>query len=46
MFSAAMFAAGLFVGWFFLPAPQFAKDLRDWLIAKVPFLSPFQRADT
>ncbi len=36
---------GLMLGWFFLPAPAWAKRLRDYLIAKVPGLGHFTRRD-
>jgi hypothetical protein len=39
------FVLGLFIGWFFLPAPQIARDARDWLISKVPFLGTIAKPD-
>lgn len=32
---------GLFLGWFFLPTPQWATTTILWLVAKVPFLGKF-----
>ncbi len=39
------FAVGVFAGWFFLPTPQWAKNLLTELLAKVPFLSAFVKKD-
>lgn len=40
-----VFALGLFIGWFFLPAPQFAKNLRDKLLAKFPSLAKYAKGE-
>lgn len=36
---------GLFLGWFFLPTPAWAKALLAKLLAKFPFLAPFVKKD-
>jgi hypothetical protein len=38
-------AVGIFLGWFFLPTPEFAKTALAALIAKVPFLARFVKKD-
>lgn len=32
---------GIFLGWFFLPTPQWAKNLMAWVVARVPFLGSY-----
>lgn len=39
------FLSGAFLGWFFLPIPQYAVKLLDKLIAKFPILAAFTRKD-
>lgn len=41
LINALWCAVGLFIGWFFLPAPAFAKTFRNWLLLKVPYLSKY-----
>lgn len=39
MFSLIYVLIGLFLGWFFLPTPTWAKNIMTALVAKVPLLS-------
>lgn len=41
MMSFIWFIVGLFLGWFFLPAPLWATNLINKLVEKVPFLKTF-----
>lgn len=37
--------AGMFIAWFFVNPPAFAKELKDKLIAKFPALAHFAKKD-
>jgi hypothetical protein len=39
------FVIGLFVGWFFLPTPDWAKTVMTKVIGYVPFLGNYMKKD-
>jgi hypothetical protein len=45
LFDSILVAIGLVVGWFFLPSPQWVRNIIAALAAKFPFLAKFVRND-